>query len=216
MAIVRASPHPMTRYADRLTADRTYRAIQTGVVVNGRQKGIRSRTGLNSLVRYAGAPIVNGTDQEQGYLLSSFSATGNSVTASQVPVVDITDATRPSTPANQSAGSLSISEHRYPLPPGAAPSSPDSRPGIRPLQDSPEPLVVPLPTASTGLGLSSTGSLMTYSRRARTSTDRLLPAPATINDSDPFEYFTPPPVPAFLFWRLEGDVCRISSHTTPH
>ena len=127
-------------------------------------------------------------------------------TPPQVPVVDITEATRPSTP-NQSQASSSVSFERYPLPPGAAHLPSGIRPRTRPLQDSPERLDAPLPsTPANALGLSFTSSVLTHTRRSRTSTDRLLPAQAAPNDIDPFEYFTPPPVPKSGFWRLEGDV----------
>ena len=188
-----------------LFADRTYRAVQSGVVVNGRQKGIRSRTGLNSLVRYAGRPTKDVLDTEQGLHLNVLPQTALTASPPRVPFLDITDATRPSTP-DQSEHSSTSTPNQIGLPLGAAPASPSIRTRAQPLQDGSERLNVPFPTGASGGNFSLTSAFSSPTRRSRTSTDRLLPAQALPNDVDSFEYFTPPPVPAFGFWRLEGDV----------
>ena len=106
------------------------------------------------------------------------------------PHSGLQEASRPASPEEMDGGT------------GAAPVTGPSRlpagaalPDRTPLDSpSPEPAFLTVPSSSAGL------------RRVRTPTDRLLPAADGPDDYDPFEYFTPPPVPKFGFWRVEGDV----------
>lgn len=191
--------------------------MRAGHVVSGRQKGIRSRTGLNSLVRWRGDPYPQtksssssfslarsaGADYEAGIPLRTFGQQVPAIPArhlppitdTAVPVLGIEEASRPSSPEEMDGAADARVAGPSGLPPGAA--MPDRTPLDSPYPDRPAFLTVP--SSSAGL------------RRVRTSTDRLLPAADGPDDYDPFEYFTPPPVPKFGFWRVEGDVSTLFS-----